>query len=328
MGFILALILTFSNIPVASSQGLTIIAQKISEPLPMDDPGSALWQQATAVEVVLSGQNVTKPRLALPSVRAITVSALWNDENISFLLEWEDETLNDHMLGPQDFRDSVALQFPLVEGQPFFCMGQQNGNVNVWHWKADWQADMISRQDMETVYPNMYVDEYPFASAEETILVGPEDYEDQSYLTALAAGNLFATATRMSSVEDLIAGGFGTLTSQPADQQNVQGFGVWEDGKWRVVFTREITSLEAEDLNFVPGNVHAIAFAAWDGENGERNGQKATSQWVSLSLEGEPTRTIGLSQTGPAPGVWMGFLLLFVIATTIFFVKIFRESAA
>jgi DMSO reductase family type II enzyme heme b subunit len=68
----------------------------------------------------------------------------------------------------QDFRDAAALQFPLTQGQPYFCMGQQGGNVNIWHWKADWQADILALQEMEwSATPDMYVDGYPFAPAEE-----------------------------------------------------------------------------------------------------------------------------------------------------------------
>ncbi len=324
---ILAVILSFADIPIVSSQGLTIIAREISDPLPVNDPNSALWQEATAVEIVLSGQNITAPMSSIASVRTLTTRALWNDEQISILVEWEDETLNDQVVRPQDFRDSLALQFPLVENQPFFCMGQQNGNVNVWHWKADWQADMLSRQDMETIYPNMYVDYYPFTTTENAESVALDEYDDQNYLTATAAGNLLASAERSSSVEDLIAGGFGTLTSQPADQQNVQGFGHWENGKWRVIFTRSVSSPESEDMNFIPGNIHSIAFAAWDGDNEERNGQKATSQWVSLSLGPETSQVIRTSRSGPPAGVWMAALLLFTIAVTVFFIKIFRENA-
>ena len=175
---------------------------------------------------------------------------------------------------------------PLAEGQPFFCMGQQGGNVNIWHWKADWQADITARKDMETLYPNMYVDQYPFTSVTEPNLAAPGDYTDPNYLPALASGNLFASATRASPVEDLIAGGFGSLTAQPADGQNVQGFGRWANGKWHVVFSRDLASKEADDVTFAPGKVYSMAFAAWDGANGERNGQKSTSQWVSLQVEG------------------------------------------
>ncbi|MEK7311741.1 MAG: ethylbenzene dehydrogenase-related protein, partial [Chloroflexota bacterium] len=51
-------------------------------------------------------------------------------------------------------------------------------------------------------------------------------------------------------------------------------------------FSRDLASKEADDVTFAPGKVYSMAFAAWDGANGERNGQKSTSQWVSLQVEG------------------------------------------
>lgn len=128
----------------------------------------------------------------------------------------------------------------------------------------------------------MQVDQYPFAEGAFPV---PADYTDPNYVPALAAGNLFA-ALRTSPVEDIIAGGFGTLTAQPAEGQNVQGYGRWAAGKWRVIFSRDLSSHEADDVTFAPGKVRSIAFAALDGANGERNGQESTSEWVSLQLEG------------------------------------------
>jgi hypothetical protein len=139
---------------------------------------------------------------------------------------------------------------------------------------------------MESAYPNMAVDVYPFTEAAPGEIAAVDEY-DPTYLTALAAGNLFASPQRISSVEDLTAGGFGTLTSQDAVGQNVHGKGVWSDGRWRVVFDRALESGEADDMTFELGQVASIAFAAWDGSSGERNGQKATSNWYSFQLEGQ-----------------------------------------
>jgi hypothetical protein len=201
------------------------------------------------------------------------------------LVEWADETQNDSMVRVQDFPDAVAVQFPLAEGPPYYCMGQLGGNVNIWHWKADWQADIDKgRQDIETLYPNGYVDSYAFAEPAIDMTITPADYTDVNYVPALAAGNPFASAMHDSPVEDLVAGGFGSLTAQPLESQNVQGYGAWSGGKWRVIFSRDLTSTEADDISFAPDKVYSIALAAWDGANSERNGQKSTSQWVSLQL--------------------------------------------
>jgi hypothetical protein len=311
LGLILAaIVLTFFKVPLASSQGVTLVAAQVSGELPMTNPDSDLWQKSTALEVPLSAQNVTRPMILNTRVKSLTARALHNGSQIALLIEWADDTQNDQMVRVQDFRDAVAVQFPLTEGQPFFCMGQLGGNVNIWHWKADWQADITARQDLHTLYPNMYVDQYPFADPAAGLAAGPGTYLDPNYLPALASGNLFASAALASPVEDLIAGGFGSLTAQPADGQNVKGYGVWANGKWRVIFSRDLASTEAADVSFAPGKVYSLAFAAWDGANGERNGQKSTSQWVSLQLEGAAP-AVRPAQPAAAPFDWTGLAYVF-----------------
>lgn len=293
--FALALLLTTYKIPLVSSQGVTIMAAKVSEALPVNDPSSPLWQKATAIEVPMSAQMIARPFLSEPHIKNLTVRALYNDEEVAFLAEWTDETKNESTVRVQDFRDAVAIQFPLTEAlQPFFCMGQQGGDVNIWHWKADWQADIVARQDVDTVYPYMDADQYSFTEAPFDKTVSIAQYEDENYVPAMAAGNMLASPTYNSPVEDLLAGGFGSLTTQNLEGQNVAGFGVWADGQWQVVFSRQLASAEGEDVNFQDGQLYSIAFAAWDGENEERNGQKSTSQWLTFQL-GETASTTGSS---------------------------------
>jgi hypothetical protein len=318
--------LAFFKVPLASSQGITLTAAQVSGELPLEDPDSPLWQQTTAIVVPLSAQTVSKPILREAKVRSISVRAVHNNQKIAFLVEWDDESRNDQTVRVQDFRDAVALQFPLISGQPFFCMGMQGGNVNIWHWKADWQADLAAWQDMESLYPDMNVDQYPFAQGD---FPSPADYRDVNYVPALAAENLFA-APRLSPVEDLVAGGFGTLTAEPEAGQNVQGYGVWENNRWRVVFSRDLVSEEAEDASFQAGQVYSVAFAAWDGANGERNGQKSTSQWVSLQLEGQPVTRVESAAAQGAGGlpvtlimsVIIGVLLLLILVGAVIYLRL------
>src|SRR3990170_2330051 len=293
------LALTLFRVPLASSQGLTVVAPYVEQDLPIGDPDSPLWQQSTALDIPLSAQNVTLPKILETSVRTVSARALHDGSRIALLVEWADGTKNDTTVRAEDFRDAMAVQFPLAEGPPFFCMGQAGGNVNIWHWKADWEAELTARADVDSVYPNMYVDQYPFTSADEPVSASPADYTDPNYLPAMASGNLLAAPTRASSVEDLVAGGFGTLTAEPLAGQNVDGFGEWSGGTWRVIFSRDLRSAETEDVKFTAGKLYSVAFAAWDGANGERNGQKSTSQWVSLQLAPPPRAA---APPGGAPG--------------------------
>lgn len=315
---ILAVVLTFLKVPLASSQGLTLVAAQLSQDLPLTDPDSDLWKQATAVDVPLSAQMIAKPYVSETRIKSVTARALYNEDQVAFLVEWQDDSLNDQAIRVEDFRDSVALQFPLAEGQPFFCMGQQGSNVIIWHWKADWQSDIFAaRQDMETAYPDMFVDYYPFTHESERVFVANEldvDYIDTNYLTALEAGNLYASRLRATPVEDLMAGGFGTLTPRGMDEQHVEGYGVWSDGVWRVIFSRSLTSELADDISFAGDKVYPLAFAAWDGANQERNGTKSTSQWISLQLGGPvqaSAQAAPATRSDPTPNN-IGLTILFI----------------
>ena len=121
-----------------------------------------------------------------------------------------------------------------------------------------------------------------------------------------------ASAVHASPVEDLMAGGFGSLTSQPPAAQNVQGYGAWENGRWRVIFYRDLLSSEAEDVSFTLDQPYSVAFAAWDGANGERNGEKSTSQWVTLQLASVAAAAPAAATATPAQAM-SGFSLLTLV---------------
>jgi len=89
---------------------------------------------------------------------------------------------------------------------------------------------------------------------------------------------------------DMSAKGFGTLKIQ--EQQDVKATGVYENGTWKVMFTRDLsTSDVAHDAQFKPGEFTNIAFAIWDGkklESGdlkEKGSQKAVSSWWYFRAE-------------------------------------------
>ncbi len=92
---------------------------------------------------------------------------------------------------------------------------------------------------------------------------------------------------------DMTAKGFGTLKAQ-ADQ-DVKAKGVYEGGKWRVVFSRPLNTPNLnEDTQIKPGDFINVAFAVWDGkklESGElkeRGSMKAVSSWWYYRAEPPP----------------------------------------
>ena len=104
-------------------------------------------------------------------------------------------------------------------------------------------------------------------------------------MTAWGVENPMANPWRTTAIEDLNAVGFGTLTAQSPEGQNISGVGFWVEGKWRVVFVRQLNSADAFDAKFQPGAKVPIAFAVWDGSKGDRDGQKAVTTWYILQIE-------------------------------------------
>ena len=94
---------------------------------------------------------------------------------------------------------------------------------------------------------------------------------------------------------DMSAKGFKTL--RPQEQQDVSATGVWNDGTWRVVFSRSLQTGDENDAQIEPGNWTNVAFAFWDGQlvDGvvkEKGSQKAVSSWWYMRAEPPPDNSI------------------------------------
>jgi len=250
-----ALLLGWLGIPIVSSEGMFIRSHLITGDIPAA-PEDLAWEKIPPMTLPLSGQVITRPSWPEPSARALVVRSVHNGTEIAFLLEWQDNTKNDR-LSPGTFRDGLAIGLPLGDAPAFFCMGQLDHYINIWHWKADWQSDIDRRA----------------AKATEGKREGGE------------VRRFEVIPRRASSVEDLVGGGFSTLTTKHT-QGRIQGKATWKDGVWHVVMRRPLASTDPEnEARLEPGRLQTIAFAVWNGENKERNGQKAVAPWYQLSID-------------------------------------------
>jgi len=252
-----AIILGWFEIPIVSSQGLVIRSHFREGAIP-STPSDNAWETLAPIPIPLSGQIITRPVWPEPSAKVISVRSIHNGKDISFLMEWQDATKNER-LTPGVFRDGAALALPLGDAPAFFCMGQLDHYVNIWHWKADWQSDVDRRAAR--------------AKEKKRKKGGIRRFE--------------VIPRRPSSVEDLIGGGFSTLTSKKR-QGKIKGQAEWKNGFWRVVMKRPLTQAGSEAENeatLIPGRMQAVAFAVWNGENNERNGQKAVASWLQLLVD-------------------------------------------
>lgn len=207
------------------------------------------WEKAAPVEIPLSGQIIASPRLWTPSIDAIMIRAMYNKNEIMFLLEWDDATNKQEEV----FRDGVSVQFPtkIPESlkKPYFAMGDSSGLVNLWLWKAYWSEGLGSVVE--------------------------------------------APGTEAGEVKELNAKGFKNITNQPPESQNVDGKGVFQNGRWKVVLKRSLKTEDVKgDIQFEIGKLIPVAFAVWDGSNSDTGALKSVSAWYYVLLEKPVPKTI------------------------------------
>ncbi len=257
----------------------TIAARKVGE-LPRG-PDDESWKKISASYIPLLPLWWRRDR-----IEGVFVKAVHNGRKVSIQLSWVDNTEDRSVMRTQDFHDGAAIQLSAEERPPFFAMGAKGGVVNIWHWKADWEVE----QSIDRKYPNMVSDHYQyrtdsvFGEHDKTIKT-PITKHDPLFLTGWGAGNPFSNPDRKTPIEDLNAGGLGTLTSQARNGQQVRGSGKWYKGFWRVTFTRELSAKDDGDVTLSSGGSVSVAFAVWNGSQMDRNGQKSVTIWHRLQLE-------------------------------------------
>lgn len=254
-------------IPTAA-QNVVLSAPYLHGPVPLD-PAAGAWGEAPALSVTLSGQMAVVPHGG-GSISEVVARAYVNATALSILLEWRDATKDVSLIRTEDFADAAAVQIVDAAGgaPPYVCMGQTFFQTQIWQWRADRDPYAGGGLRLEDVYPNIYADFYPFQN-------------ESDFYPAPYVGNVLGPPNA-TPVQVLVAGGAGTLT--PADRATVYGAGRWEAGTWRVVFSRALANATSEEIALRSGMTFAISLAVWNGNAGDRDGQKSTSTWMDFDL--------------------------------------------
>jgi DMSO reductase family type II enzyme heme b subunit len=80
----------------------------------------------------------------------------------------------------------------------------------------------------------------------------------------------------------------GLGTTRVLDDASIATAASWRDGRWRLVFRRALRPADAtsESIPIGVGETLKVAFAVWEGGNGERGGLKSFSpSWHLVTLE-------------------------------------------
>lgn len=264
-----------------------IVVERVDDDNVLNEPFAPGWDAVPSHRVYLRPLWFRSGYSPIATVRAAAVG-----DRIALLLEWRDATHNAEALRTQDFSDAAAVQFALSQIPPFLMGEPGAGNdVEIWYWRAERQAayERGSAADVDSVYPDMYADRYPFAAGDTPGNAAAQQADgapvDQTspYITGRDAGNPVSNPELSTRpVHSMAAAGYGSLTTRPADQMRASGTGVWRDGIYRVVFSAPVTRRAPQfEADFSVARV-PFALAIWDGGAGDRNGTKLVSQWMTL----------------------------------------------
>jgi mono/diheme cytochrome c family protein len=206
----------------------------------------------------------------------LRISAVHDGKEIAVRLSWKDATRNDEASRIGQFEDMAAIQLFRGEVEPFIGMGATDKRLDLWLWRASWQKPA---SDADSI-----LDDYPFESPNYREFIKGKD-KPPDFVTARAAGNPIVNADRKQSAANLIAGGFGSTTFRPMVSQQVKANSTYKDGKWSVILRRPLEVGKSDGVSLRAKESCSIAFALWDGQVRDRNGQKLISIWHDLKLE-------------------------------------------
>jgi len=274
--------------PTAPARSSLIEMVKSSDPVEsLLNPSSDRWQSVPASTLPLFRQNVVTPTGG-GSIGSVNVRCMRLPAGVIFRLDWSDSTLDNDTVHQSRFRDAVAIEFPVGgAGDTVLAMGSPHGPVNIWHWKADWEPgapvmnDSPYMKDLDSptgtnrasYYRRLHVD-------------SPQEANTAQGRSGPTSGlfNLFPQSSHKSPVEDIVAVGISSITTKPSRFQNLQGKGVWRDGRWQVVVYKPLDSKDPSCPQFKPGSRLNTAVAVWNGSQQDRNGMKSLSNWTELRI--------------------------------------------
>lgn len=242
--------------PAPSGSRVVIESRPVTDEIPLD-PNAPLWREGEAVEVLMSGQVHVPPRNQDPTVDLVLVKSVYNDKEVGFWLEWDDRTQN------ITHQDSEGVQ-------------------------------KMEAADFTQSYPVLYPPAVRLRGLRDAVALQfpvriPQGPEKPHFFLGDTGKpvNLWYWKADVQKVEELNAKGYKTPASvQPPESQQATGRGVFDDGVWRVVLKRPLTTKDvANDIQFLSGQLIPVAVHVWDGANGEAGLRRSISSWYFVVLK-------------------------------------------
>ena len=129
VNYVLSLSSPEKPIPTASYE-----VKLIEGELP-EGPDDEIWNSVPFGQYPMAGQIIIDPRMFTPKIDTVQMKALYNQDEIAFLLIWHDPS---ELTDEDSFKDAIALQLPQNSGgqKPYFLNGDPENPTYLLHWNA------------------------------------------------------------------------------------------------------------------------------------------------------------------------------------------------
>ncbi len=129
VNYVLSLSSPEKPIPTASYE-----VKLIEGELP-EGPDDEIWNSVPFGQYPMAGQIIIDPRMFTPKIDTVQMKALYNQDEIAFLLIWHDPS---ELTDEGSFKDAIALQLPQNSGgqKPYFLNGDPENPTYLLHWNA------------------------------------------------------------------------------------------------------------------------------------------------------------------------------------------------
>ena len=285
--------------PEASPQ---VVGLMVEGDLPTEVTDEA-WQQAEQAFFPLTAQVMWEPLNTDPTVLGVHVRALYNEEEVAMLLEWDDPSFSvfqevteeaseeDDFWGEEEetpaeeeedfwgdeedeaseseptaiLNDGFAIQFPsgLPKGNERPYFVMGDGKYPVNLWRWTNDSNAVIEKKVENDGSDPWARYY------------------REYRGSVTLANQLGKGR--DAVEELASG-----EALPASIRYV-------NGRYSMVVKRKLSSAEGKEVQLVPGQFVPIAFWAWDGHNAEE-GPKGLVEFMVFHRSGKAHSSIGLCE--------------------------------
>lgn len=268
--------------------------------------GKELFANAPATLFPIVGQIMEPGRNFYPSATAISAQAIYNNDEIAFLLTWHDmraETAGSNAPDLQvplwDEQLGVAQPAPAAEEEgDFWGTGgeEEETGGDFWGEEEDEGGDFWGEEEdaggdfwgddedaAAPAGPTTPDTEFSDAVALQFPLAMPTGIRRPYFIFGDGQNPVDVWFRDLAADEAALYVGRGSNAITPADSEPPETWVQYEDGEWAVIFKRRRKgrgTISFEEDTFVP-----IAFSVWDGYNRERGNKRGLTGWRHVYLE-------------------------------------------